>query len=99
MEVIKRDGSKEKFDELKIKKAIQGAFNDVSIEPTDECLDKILNKVLSKLDKRKKYNVEQIQDIVELTLMEESLFNVAKAFIEYRQLHKLASKKYSESKC
>lgn len=48
------------------------------------------------MDKRKNYTVEQIQDIVELTLMKENKFEQAKAFIEYRQLHKLARNRYNE---
>ena len=59
-------------------------------------IDDLTNNVIKKIDKRKKYQVEQIQDLVELTLMENELYDVAKAFIEYRQLHKLARNKYQE---
>lgn len=100
MEVIKRDGSKQKFELLKIRKAIQSAFEDAIDDPNlnikDEVLDEVVEKVLSKFDKRKNYSVEQIQDYVELSLMETNHFDVAKAFIEYRQLHKLARNKYQE---
>lgn len=100
MEVIKRDGSKQKFDLSKIRRAIQSAFEDVINDPKenlkDDVLDEVVNRVLSKLDKRRNYTVEQIQDYVELSLMETNHFDVAKAFIEYRQLHKLARNKYQE---
>lgn len=100
MEVIKRDGTKQKFDAEKIKRAIQGAFEDVINDPNqnlkDDVLDEVVNKVLNKFDKRRNYNVEQIQDFVELSLMETNHLDVAKAYIEYRQLHKLARNKYRE---
>ena len=99
MKVIKRDGSKQEFDSNKIKLAIQKAWESILSEEEnikDEALNNLTNKVLDKLNKRKNYNVEEIQDLVELTLMEEKYFEVAKKFIEYRQTHKIARNKYSE---
>ena len=99
MKVIKRDGTKQEFDSLKIRKAIQGAWEDILEEDAninDSILDDLTNKVLDKLDQRKNYTVEQIQDLVELTLMENDKFNIAKAFIEYRQLHKMARNRYND---
>lgn len=99
MQVIKRDGSKQDFNPDKIKKAIQGAWEDILPKDEnikDEALDNLTQKTLDKLDKRKNYNVEEIQDLVELTLMEEKHFDIAKQFIEYRQTHKIARNKYSD---
>lgn len=96
MDIVKRDGTKQLFEPQKIRKAIEGAFNDIKKLYSDEILDDLLNNVLEAIDKRKKYNVEKIQDIVELTLMKKQYYDVAKAFIEYRQLHKLARNKYQE---
>ena len=95
MEVIKRDGKKQKFDSNKIKKAILSAFEDIKQEIKNDELDNLVNNVVNQLTKEK-YEVEEIQDIVELTLMKEKYYEVAKAFIEYRQLHKLARNKYQE---
>lgn len=97
MQVIKRDGSKQKFDEHKIWKAILGCFEDCCPKGeyvSDGVVAELTSKVTQQLDKRKNYTVEQIQDIVELTLMRESKFEQAKAYIEYRQLHKLVRNKY-----
>ena len=96
MKVIKRNGQKQKFDAFKIKKAISGAFGDINQTPEEEVLNNLTMKVIDKFNGKKDYNVEEIQDTVELTLMEEKYFDVAKAFIEYRQLHKLARNKYQE---
>ena len=99
MEIIKRDGTKQPFDSNKIWQAIAGAFKDVLPKQEileDIVIDNIVFRILDKLDKRKNYKVEEIQDIVEITLMEESYFEVAKAYIEYRQLHKLARNRYEE---
>ena len=95
MKVIKRDGKKQSFDSSKIKKAIKGAFEDINQSPSDDILNILVSKVLEQLTK-KEYTVEQIQDIVELTLMKEGYYNIAKAFIEYRQIHKLARNRYQE---
>lgn len=99
MKVIKRNGLKEDFNSIKIKKAIQGAWKDIldkneNIE--DEILNSLTEKVISKLDQRKNYSVEEIQDLVELTLMKESKYDIAKAFIEYRQLHKMIRNRYND---
>ena len=99
MQVIKRDGSKQKFDEQKIWKAILGCFEDCCPKGgyvNDDVITELTNKVTQQLDKRKNYTVEQIQDIVELTLMEADKYEQAKAYIEYRQLHKLARNRYSD---
>jgi len=99
MQIIKRDGSKQKFDEYKIWKAILGCFEDCCPKGeyvNDGVITELTNKVTQQLDKRKNYTVEQIQDIVELTLMEANKYEQAKAYIEYRQLHKLARNSYTE---
>ena len=96
MQVIKRDGTKQDFDSNKIKKAILGARKDINSELPETCVDDLVEIIVDKLDKRKNYNVEQINDLVELTLMEHEQYAIAKAFIEYRQLHKLARNKYQD---
>ena len=92
MFVIKRDGSEQKFDSDKIKKAIQGAWEDVLPKDEnikDEVLDKLTQKVVNKLTDKRAYNVEEIQDIVEFTLMEEKYYDIAKQYISYRYEHEL----------
>lgn len=92
MFVIKRDGSEQKFDSDKIKKAIQGAWEDILPKDEnikDEVLDKLTQKVVNKLTDKRAYNVEEIQDIVEFTLMEEKYYDIAKQYISYRYEHEL----------
>lgn len=96
MQIIKRDGTKQEFDSNKIKKAILGAMKDINSDLPEDCVDDLVEIIVDKLDKRKNYNVEQINDLVELTLMEHEQYPIAKAFIEYRQLHKLARNKYQD---
>ena len=88
--VIKRNGRKVPFDQEKIKKALNGAFQDV--RQTDCFDDNILNTVLRRIrnhSSKDTISVEQIQDIVEQVLMEKGYYNVAKAYIRYRYLHEL----------
>lgn len=99
MKVIKRDGSEQEFDATKIKKAIQGAWEDISPKDEhikDEVLGDLTQKVVNKLNNKRVYNVEEIQDLVEFTLMEEKYYIVAKQYISYRQTHKIARNKYKE---
>lgn len=87
MKVIKRDGKKENFDEVNILRAISKANNSLEKEKriTDEKIQEILNLVKSKLPKNEEIDIENIQDLVENSLMEENCFDVAKAFILYRE--------------
>ena len=92
MKVIKRDGSEQEFNSNKIKKAIQGAWEDILSKDEnikDEVLDELTQKVVNKLTNKRAYNVEEIQDVVEFTLMEEKYYNIAKQYISYRYEHEL----------
>ena len=83
MYVIKRDGSKVPFNEDKIVNAIDKAFIEVrhkscikeSIEVAYVVKNKIREDVIS---------VEDIQDIVEKSLMESGYEDIAKSYIRYR---------------
>ena len=79
--ITKRDGSKERFSLDKIMNAILKAFESVN-EPTDLG---VLSKIISNLDIQNDIKVEDIQNQVELALMKEGYYNVAKSFIVYRQ--------------
>lgn len=84
--VIKRDGSKENFDINKIKIAINKAFEACG---HDECkeLDDI-ESLFNQINKVSSMGVEEIQDIVEDWLMDGGYFDIAKAYILYREKHK-----------
>lgn len=89
--IKKRDGRVVDFDQNKITQAVLGAgretgeFNlEIAKKISDEVIN-TLNKVLK--GKEKIPEVEQIQDIVEMTLMKEGYSKTAKAYILYRKEH------------
>lgn len=93
-EVTKRDGTHVPFDKTKIRNAIKRA--------ADECdalsvgsLDNLTNKVVERCNGAENLTVENIQDMVEDTLMAEGLSEIARYYIKYRQNKEIvrASKK------
>ncbi|MCK4355281.1 ribonucleoside triphosphate reductase [Candidatus Parcubacteria bacterium] len=86
--VKKRSGDLQKFDKDKIKKAVFKAITAAG-EGDGVCSKKIADKVEELLNRRFKKNeipsVEQIQDIVEESLILENLVETAKAYILYRE--------------
>ena len=86
--IIKRDGTKVGFDSSKILNAIAKANKAVAIEEmTSTDLLCITEKVCHDLDPARLYNVEEIQDLVENTLMLFDYTATAKAYILYRSEH------------
>ena len=84
MVVIKRDGKKVAFDVSKIRKAITGA-NSRSQEMTDSDIERIVGIVVNKCEHSSgDLKVEQIQDLVEDTLLKSKFNRTAKTFILYR---------------
>ncbi len=81
--ITKRDGSKDSFSLDKIMNAVLKAFN-ACAEPID--LGSV-SKILSHLDIQDGVRVEDIQNQVEVSLMKEGYYKVAKSFILYRQEH------------
>lgn len=93
-EVTKRDGTHVTFDKTKIRNAIKRA--------ADECdalsvgsLDNLTNEVVKRCNGAENLTVENIQDMVEDTLMAEGLSEIARHYIKYRQNKEIvrASKK------
>jgi len=84
MIVIKRDGKKVDFDVYKIKKALIGA-NSRSQEMSDDDIERITEIILNKCNKATgDLKVEDIQDIVEDTLLKSKFNRTAKTYILYR---------------
>ena len=81
--ITKRDGTQERFSLDKIMNAIIKAFNSQN-EPID--LGR-LSKILARIDIHDGITVEEIQNQVEVALMQEGYYKVAKSFILYRQQH------------
>lgn len=93
-EITKRDGTHVPFDKTKIRNAIKRA--------ADECdalsvgsLDNLTNEVVERCNCAENLTVENIQDMVEDTLMAEGLSEIARHYIKYRQNKEIvrASKK------
>ncbi len=84
MIVVKRDGRKVKFNEEKIKEALMGAYTEVYGEPIQKEIEEVTKNVVTHLHNEDFISVEEIQDVVEKTLM---LLKpeVAKAYIIYRK--------------
>lgn len=88
--IRKRDGSLVDFDVSKIRSAIQKAIIAVRGKSSDSKLESLTNKVVAYADELYPSGVtevESIQDVVEHTLMKENYFDVAKAYILYRERH------------
>ncbi|MCF0117919.1 MAG: ribonucleoside-triphosphate reductase, partial [Bacilli bacterium] len=81
--ITKRDGSQDSFSLDKIMNAIAKAFVSVN-KPVDL---ETISKILSHLNIHKDITVEEIQNQVEIALMKEQFFDVAKSFMLYRQRH------------
>ena len=81
--IIKRDGKRAPFSIEKIKNAIRKAFLASGSFATEETLTNILSRVHISNG----MHVEEIQNQVEVSLMSERYFAVAKAYMIYRQHH------------
>ncbi len=81
--IIKRDGKRKAFSVEKIKNAIRKAFLSVGAFATEEDLVNILSHVRI----TEGMSVEEIQNQVEIGLMAEQYYSVAKSFMLYRQKH------------
>lgn len=79
--IVKRDGKRELLSIGKIKNAVSKAFLSVGGFATDE----VLTNILSKVHVRQGISVEEIQNQVEIALMSERYYAVAKSFMLYRQ--------------
>ena len=81
--ITKRDGTKDDFSLDKIMNAIVKAFEAVE-EPFNVSS---ISKIIAHLDIQDDITVEDIQNQVEVALMKEGYYKVAKCFMLYRQSH------------
>ncbi|MDD7429606.1 MAG: anaerobic ribonucleoside-triphosphate reductase [Oscillospiraceae bacterium] len=98
MKIIKRNGAEEEFDSLKIRNAVAKANNSVkeSERLTDDQIDSItenVTKICS--DMSRAAGVEEIQDMVEMQIMSNDAYPVAKNYITYRYQRALVRKSNS----
>lgn len=85
MIVIKREKQEEVFDFEKIKRAVTLAFESVNETVPDSFIRYLFDRFTIE---EKTMTVEEIQDEIELALMKNGFYNVAKSFILYRDKHK-----------
>jgi ribonucleoside-diphosphate reductase alpha chain len=102
MHVIKRDGRREPFDSSRIEKAVLGAMREVGQIDT-EAASSVRQEVWEIISRKglDEIHVEEIQDLVELSLMRLGLYDVAKAYILYRkrrEAERLEKKKLLEGR-
>ena len=93
--VIKRNGKKVDFDETKIALAIKKGFDSVNEQDEETGLykydgkdiDKVLNDVLKSIEKnyKEKIKIEEIQDLIEVSLEKKGYKEVHDSFAEYRE--------------
>ena len=81
--IVKRNGTRAVFSIDKIKNAIAKAFLSVGSFASQE----VMTAVLSRLNISNGMSVEEVQNQVEMALMAEQYYAVAKSFMLYRQSH------------
>lgn len=81
--ITKRDGSTERFSIEKIKNALGKAFRSQHVNIDADGM----NNLVKRLNISEGMTVEEIQNQVEVALMAEQYFSVAKAFMLYRKEH------------
>lgn len=81
--IIKRDGKREAFSIEKIRSAVSKAFLSVGSFASQE----VITNLLSRVSVTNNTTVEDIQNQVEVALMAERYYMVAKAYMLYRQKH------------
>lgn len=97
--VIKRSGEKAEFDKSKIINAIKAANDetDSDVKVPDARIEEIAGEIEREcLFREDPPSVEEIQDWIEEAIMKAGAYKVAKDYIEYRYVHKLARDKYKD---
>ena len=96
--VIKRDNRRRKFNIAKVYIAIENAFKSINEKYTEEGIDQLVDEVVENISANdaKSAKVEDIQNVIEKTLMKSGFGAVAKAFILYRDERNRARETKSE---
>ena len=103
--VVKRDGKKVEFNKAKIAVAIKKGFDSVKNEGgenqyTEKDINKVLNKVLTQIEKLnpERLKIEEIQDMIEVSLKEEKYIDVYESFSNYRERRNQSRKLFFDEK-
>lgn len=96
MEIKKRDGRIVPFDRTKIEQAIEKAYASLGRYEMDAEIDAmaehIEQMIIDKFPSDHIVTVEEVQDLVEITLIENKQYEVVKAYILYRAQHNMTRK-------
>ena len=87
VEIIKRDGRPAEYNPLKVENAILKAFREVNgdvNENSKQTAKQIQQCVTERVTAGEIQHVEEIQDVIEQQLMAAGAYNIAKAYILYR---------------
>ena len=90
LKMTKRSGNSVDYDRKKIFNAIAGANRDATTDKDkldDSEVETVTESVEKTISDRDGIGVEEIQNVVEKTLMAHGFFDVAKQYIVYRQRH------------
>lgn len=89
MNIIKRTGATEAYERQKIARVIQCAFDSMESHLEDSELDRMVGQIEATLLEEQAagvaLHVEDIQDLVEKTLIESNYYKEVKSFILYRE--------------
>lgn len=96
MKITKRDGRKVEFDSDKIVKAISKAFIEVYPDGLTNEMQTCAHRIANEVAAHDGLTVEEIQDTVVRKLMASKYKDVAKAYVEYRYLHRMARSQYAQ---
>lgn len=96
MKITKRDGRKVEFDSDKIVKAISKAFIEVYPDGLTDEMQACAHRIANEVSAHDGLTVEEIQDTVVRKLMASKWKDVAKAYVEYRYLHRMARSQYAQ---
>lgn len=96
MKITKRDGRKVEFDSDKIVKAISKAFIEVYPDGLTDEMQACAHRIANEVSTHDGLTVEEIQDTVVRKLMASKYKDVAKAYVEYRYLHRMARSQYAQ---
>lgn len=96
MNIRKRDGRTVPFDKKKIENAISKAYKSLDKEAPagfiEGMADSIEKLIIEKFPSNHVVTVEEIQDLVEITLIENKQYEVVKSYILYRAQHTMNRK-------
>lgn len=100
IKIIKRNGELVAFDKNKIINALRMASNKIQ-QTKDRINEKEIKEIAEFIEfkaqsRKKSFSVEEIQDIIESELMHRGFKAVAKEYITYRYMHKLARERYQD---